>query len=195
MIETQWFLSALVTRSTYRCPSGAELLAESGTPGTSRLECKPLRTAILTQWDALSKASHVAAEAASQRLGPSDWVERPNEIRPDEEVVAGSIVALRNTLGLDRWSRLNGDLRAVGSKEKGQEEPSFHAVGYSLGGFTAQSIFMSWPFLVSSCSTLLSGGALRERRRQHLRIRKNGRRCFILSAMRSTKECSTGAMQ
>ncbi len=26
----------------------------------------------------------------------------------------------------------------------------------------AQSVFMSWPFLVASCSTLLSGGALRE---------------------------------
>ena len=41
-------------------------------------------------------------------------------------------------------------------------EPSFHVLGYSLGGFTAQSVFMSWPFLVASCSTLLAGGPLRD---------------------------------
>jgi hypothetical protein len=44
----------------------------------------------------------------------------------------------------------------------GPEEPSIHALGYSLGGFTAQSVFMSWPFVVASCTSLLAGGALRE---------------------------------
>ncbi len=162
MTETQWFLSALVTRSIYRCASGAELLAESGTPGKSRLECEPLSNAILTSWEALSDASHAAGEAAARRLGPSDWIERPQEVCPDQDVLSSSIVALRNTLGLDTWSRLGGDLRPAGSNDQSPEEPSFHVVGYSRGGFKAQTIFMSWPFLISSCSTLLSGGALRE---------------------------------
>ena len=32
----------------------------------------------------------------------------------------------------------------------------------SLGGFVAQSVFMAWPFAVSSCTTICAGGSLRE---------------------------------
>lgn len=35
-----------------------------------------------------------------------------------------------------------------------------HVVGYSLGGFLAQSVFFAWPQVVSSCTTICSGGAL-----------------------------------
>lgn len=35
-----------------------------------------------------------------------------------------------------------------------------HVVGYSLGGFLAQSVFFAWPQIVSSCTTICSGGAL-----------------------------------
>ncbi|HEY5815083.1 MAG TPA: alpha/beta hydrolase [Solirubrobacterales bacterium] len=35
-----------------------------------------------------------------------------------------------------------------------------HVVGYSLGGFVAQSVFFAWPQAVSSCTTICSGGAL-----------------------------------
>jgi pimeloyl-ACP methyl ester carboxylesterase len=35
-----------------------------------------------------------------------------------------------------------------------------HVVGYSLGGFVAQSIFFAWPQVVSSCTTICSGGAI-----------------------------------
>lgn len=35
-----------------------------------------------------------------------------------------------------------------------------HVVGYSLGGFLAQSVFFAWPQVVSSCTTICSGGAI-----------------------------------
>jgi pimeloyl-ACP methyl ester carboxylesterase len=35
-----------------------------------------------------------------------------------------------------------------------------HVIGYSLGGFVAQSVFFAWPQVVSSCTTICSGGAL-----------------------------------
>jgi pimeloyl-ACP methyl ester carboxylesterase len=35
-----------------------------------------------------------------------------------------------------------------------------HVVGYSLGGFVAQSVFFAWPQVVSSCTTICSGGAI-----------------------------------
>ncbi|HET9943021.1 MAG TPA: alpha/beta hydrolase, partial [Terriglobia bacterium] len=35
-----------------------------------------------------------------------------------------------------------------------------HVVGYSLGGFIAQSVFFAWPQVVSSCTTICSGGAI-----------------------------------
>lgn len=35
-----------------------------------------------------------------------------------------------------------------------------HCIGYSLGGFLAQSIFFAWPSRVASCSSICSGGPL-----------------------------------
>jgi hypothetical protein len=35
-----------------------------------------------------------------------------------------------------------------------------HVVGYSLGGFLAQSVFFAWPQHISSCTTICSGGAI-----------------------------------
>lgn len=35
-----------------------------------------------------------------------------------------------------------------------------HVVGYSLGGFVAQSVFFAWPQAISSCTTICSGGAI-----------------------------------
>lgn len=35
-----------------------------------------------------------------------------------------------------------------------------HVAGYSLGGFVAQSVFFAWPQVVSSCTTICSGGAI-----------------------------------
>jgi len=41
-------------------------------------------------------------------------------------------------------------------------EPRLHVMGYSLGGFFAQSAFFTWPYLIASCTTICSGGPLRD---------------------------------
>jgi hypothetical protein len=160
MTETQWFLSAIVTRSSYRCPSGAELLKERSTPKESRLNSPSLAGAIEEDWRSLSQASREAADLVEKRRGSPDGGDRPPEELAPSPVIERSIETLRKVLALEKWPQIGGRLRPV--REREDEEPSLHVVGYSLGGFTAQSVFMSWPFVISSCSTLLSGGALRE---------------------------------
>jgi hypothetical protein len=152
MIETQWFLSAIVRRSSYRSLAGANLLAEHEDMIRSRLEPAILADKIASAWGSLYDAS---ANARKQML-------KTQFDATTQERVLGTgrfrdaITSLRAVLQLDSYPRLNGEL----CEDDG--EPSVHVVGYSLGGFTAQSVFMSWPFLIASCSTVLSGGALRE---------------------------------
>jgi hypothetical protein len=160
MTETQWFLSALVKRSCYRSPSGAELLTERPTPKRSRLDPDCLSTAIDKAWGDLSEASRLAPESSEGTGDSSRVVQRLPEAPLPPDALRNSITALRDVLSLDAWPDLGAKLALP--EDGSQEEPSLHVVGYSLGGFTAQSVFMSWPFVVSSCSTLLSGGALRE---------------------------------
>ncbi|MGH2854235.1 MAG: hypothetical protein ACRDLF_08605 [Solirubrobacteraceae bacterium] len=156
MTETRWFLSALVKRSRYRCPGGAGLLAENDDPAASRLDLDILTAETAQAWERLHTASYAAFKLARARKeNQSDAPKMPG--RPPRKVVfREAAVALQEALKLDEYNKLDSDLKC------GDEEPSLHVIGYSLGGFTAQSVFMSWPFLVGSCSTLLSGGPLRE---------------------------------
>jgi pimeloyl-ACP methyl ester carboxylesterase len=153
MIETQWFLSAIVNRSDYRGAAGANLNAEGSEPADSRLKTKVLARSIRSDWDALYDVSDgtLAVELQEQGEAP-EMKARISGKRPYRETIR----SMRRHLGLDRYPKLDGHLL------EDQEEPDLHVVGYSLGGFTAQSIFMSWPYIVGSCSTLLSGGPLRE---------------------------------
>lgn len=151
MIETQWLLSILARRSSYRCMSGLNLLAESKNPDGSRLDDDVLAESIFEAWMNLHKAS----ERAVQGLHTKQQNATPLSGPPSREAFDQTVSSLRTLLNLQL--RLGGDL---GSDDP--PEPTVHVVGYSLGGFAAQSVFMSWPFLVASCSTLLSGGALRE---------------------------------
>jgi hypothetical protein len=155
MIETQWFLSAAVKRSRYRSPSGAELLLEKETPEHSRLKSECLANEIQGKWEELQKASARSIKAGGT---PEAKVQGLKAQLPEQPVFRKALDSLRDVLKLPEWPDLGGELVGDGYGE----EPSLHVVGYSLGGFTAQSVFMSWPFVVSSCATLLSGGALRE---------------------------------
>lgn len=147
MIETRWLLSSIVRYSTYRCVSGSGLLLERSSASGSRLNVSRLAKEMQREWNALFGASSDAI--TYHRNGSPDMCEQPKEV-----AFRKAINSLRNALGLHR--RYDGD------EFDPKAEPQLHAIGYSLGGFTAQSVFMSWPFLFSSCSTLLSGGAMRE---------------------------------
>jgi hypothetical protein len=150
MIETRWLLSSIVRYSTYRCVSGSGLLGESEDISRSRLDSGSLAGSIAGEWSDLYDASKRAIEEQK-----SESPRMPDAAPPDK-AFQQAVDSLRNALRLDLYEASDG------SSYKKDTEPELHTIGYSLGGFTAQSIFMSWPFLVSSCSTLLSGGALRE---------------------------------
>ena len=150
MIETRWLLSTIVRYSTYRCVSGSGLLGESEEIDNSRLDPDILAGAIAREWTDHFEAS----QRAIKRQGTGS-PQMPDEA-PPEEAFKQAVESLREALRLDQYEPHDG------SSYEEDAEPELHVIGYSLGGFTAQSVFMSWAFLVSSCSTLLSGGALRE---------------------------------
>lgn len=150
MIETRWLLSTLVRCSSYRCVSGSGLLGESTDTQKSRLETDRLAREMRGEWVALFDASNTAIETEG-----ADSPKMP-ESAPARKDFEHVIDSLRSALRLDLYGRSDGGSFVPRS------EPELHVIGYSLGGFTAQSVFMSWPFLLSSCSTLLSGGAMRE---------------------------------
>jgi len=167
MVETQWFLSTIVRRSSYRCPSGAELLKEGPAVENSRIDPTILARAIKEDWTRLHRASVKTAKSEIAQIEKEEkhWhtshQERPpvNQKVVYQRHIRAAVQGLRDTLNLDRhFTPQGGDLVDI----DGPEEPTIHAIGYSLGGFTAQSVFMSWPFVVASCTSLLAGGALRE---------------------------------
>ena len=153
MVETQWLLSALVTRSQYRVPSGAMLLSAKDTTSGSRLDANVLSDLIAAEWRAQYRESVTALGRI--RKEQLDAPGLKHEL--DDKAVLNSVVALRRVLGWDVYAQHDGSPPTDDCLL-----PAIHAIGYSLGGFTAQSVFMAWPFAVSTCTTLLAGGALRD---------------------------------
>jgi hypothetical protein len=152
MVETQWFLSAFVRRSRYRTSSGTLLLEEGEDTEPNRLDPAVLADAIGNAWKDLYRASAIELEKAMETQSKAPGMDKM--LRGSRRVYE-DIEALRNYLGLN-WKP------ELGSCLTDEPEPSIHVVGYSLGGFVAQSVFMSWPYAIDSCSTVLSGGALRD---------------------------------
>jgi pimeloyl-ACP methyl ester carboxylesterase len=149
MIETRWLLSSVVRYSAYHCASGSGLLGENISVEKSRLDTAYLAAEMAQEWKRIGNASRKAIRhrrTKSPKVPPA----------PPVEAFENTIDSLREALGLQRRQALDG------SEFDPKIEPELHAIGYSLGGFAAQSVFMSWGFLISSCSTLLSGGAMRE---------------------------------
>ncbi|HWC08337.1 MAG TPA: hypothetical protein VG458_04730, partial [Solirubrobacterales bacterium] len=149
MIETRWLLSAITRYSYYHCVSGSGLLGQSRRVGQSRLDPQLLATEMEAEWNALYAASVDSIDEQGDNSPEMPRVPRRGAFKE-------SILTLQGAMRLGLYPKQNG--RSFRSRA----EPELHVVGYSLGGFMAQSVFMSWAFMVSSCSTLLSGGALRE---------------------------------
>lgn len=149
MIETRWLLSSIARYSSYHCFAGSGLLGQSRRLAHSRLKTSYLAHEMREEWKALWSASKAAIDDHG-----NGSPEMPG--LPPKRAFAQSVNSLRAALKLDDYDEFDG------SSFTPRSEPRLHAVGYSLGGFAAQSVFMAWPFMISSCSTLLSGGALRE---------------------------------
>jgi hypothetical protein len=150
MIETRWLLSVIAKYSYYHCVSGSGLLGQKMQAKGSRLKSAALAGEMREEWGRLNDASKDAVKG--QEADTPELRDEP----PPSSAFCQAIDSLRGALRLDLYPESNG------SVYRSRSEPELHVIGYSLGGFTAQSVFMSWPFLVSSCSTLLSGGAMRE---------------------------------
>jgi hypothetical protein len=156
MVETRWFLSALVRRSDYPCLAGATLLASDPDPDKSRLDPAVLADAIFKEFVNMSDPPESRlGTAASGQTETRETAEQSNNCGL-QTAIRTSVLTLQDVLKLDKHERLGTTFTPE------QREPAIHMIGYSLGGFAAQSAFMSWPFVIASCSTLLSGGALRE---------------------------------
>lgn len=157
MAETRWFLSALVRRSRYRLPSGTSLVAENELRVMSRLDIEVLPGKIRDEYEAMHAISDEKLKQMEKDTESKLWRASASAISPvpDEEEFVAGVKAIRDRL------HLSAAYSAEYSTDD-KDDPEIHAIGYSLGGFAAQSVFMAWPWAIDSCTTLLSGGALRD---------------------------------
>lgn len=148
MMETHWLLSILVPNTCYRVVSGLELLAESqklenGDYSEGRANHQVLSDAIFKYWQAAYNSTRGNVDH-----GPGLQL----------ETIKSSIETIRHLIGWKPYKNVSKPSDNISEPNS----PIIHAVGYSLGGFVAQSVFFAWPYAVSSCTTLCSGGALRD---------------------------------
>ena len=142
MVETQWLLSALVPIPSYRVVAGLDLLGENSRVRASRANSHILAGEILKAWQSASEASPSNARG----------------LTVDPKHIERSVDTIRDLIGWEHTQiRKNGR-----PPEDALPPPALHAIGYSLGGYLAQSVFFTWPFAVSSCTTIGSGGPLRD---------------------------------
>jgi pimeloyl-ACP methyl ester carboxylesterase len=140
MVEMRWLLSMVNRRRPADWTVGGRPLRSTNLKGGLHQEWARLhdasRTLLLGDPPADGDETHRLAEEA-RLIG-----------MPIGEAEFGSMVdVIRSALG-----REDG---------KGPDSTPVHVVGYSLGGFLAQSVFLAWPNMVSSCATICSGGAIR----------------------------------
>lgn len=143
MIETRWLLSILAPRVSYRVITGGKLV-DCGQWDQSG----PLAKRIVAEWNAMDEASPEDRRRARKEGEDPDVTWEP---------VSKMIDVTRNLLL--GWEGIHGDQIP---KREGSDKPAVHMVGYSLGGFLAQSAFFAWPYAISGSITLFGGGELRK---------------------------------
>jgi pimeloyl-ACP methyl ester carboxylesterase len=148
MVENQWLLSALAPISSYSVAPGISLLEASDGPRGGRCDSQVLSEAIERAWSRIHQKS-------ADLVGMKD----PRGPDVDQQGILSSIESLRELLG---WRP--GEPLSSCREDDLLPPPAIHVIGYSLGGYLAQSVFFTWPFVLSSCTTLCSGGALNDLR-------------------------------
>ena len=138
MVETQWLVSTVVPISDYPVTSGIPLLEPHDESDRSRGNPSVLATAIYAAW-----------------LRIFDYSNRSDSKLSENDVLQAITVA-RDLIG---WNA-NTVTLAERASDAALPPPRLHVIGYSLGGYLAQSVFFSWPYAIGSCTTLCSGGAL-----------------------------------
>ncbi|HYP56055.1 MAG TPA: hypothetical protein VEQ41_07130 [Solirubrobacterales bacterium] len=133
MAEMRWLLSAVNRETPLDWLVGESPIEHGELAAQMSDECRNLRG-----------ASKAALDDAAQGKGEDESL-LGSEI--ERSTFSSTIEALNEVL-CRREGRGNANVHT-------------HVVGYSLGGFLAQSVFFTWPNLVSSCATICSGGAIR----------------------------------
>jgi hypothetical protein len=137
MAEMRWLLGAI---SEDRPP---EWLIGDRVPAHENL-----KMSIYEDWQALRDASETALKS---REKDKRWTKAKKLQKLGREIDADEIGDMLDVLK---------SVLQLGKRGEKHRLP-VHVVGYSLGGFLAQSVFFAWPNMVSSCSTICSGGAIR----------------------------------
>lgn len=151
ILEAQWLLSILVPVSHYPVVPGSVLLGSSRDPGAGRCDSKALSQEIFASWSRIW-------ESSARLLNPETPELKPRGAMVRESDVLQTVTALRDLIG---WEPLDKPLSDYPPGER-LPAPRIHVIGYSLGGYLAQSVFFTWPFAIGSCTTICSGGALQE---------------------------------
>lgn len=138
MIEMRWLLSMIVRDQPEPWRVGGSTLEPTGQAGQIEEEMTNLRNASRKVWKGRRPFGGSLGEEGERKLLGAEI---------SDTTVQSTIDVMTHLLGLEG----PGERAAV----------PVHVVGYSLGGFLAQSVFFAWPNIVSSCSTICSGGAIR----------------------------------
>lgn len=151
MVEMQWLLSVLTPVSYYPVTPGIGLLAEDSDPLGGRCDLDRLSAEIESSWQAIQESSLRLIEPNVREL-------RRNGGEVHRQGIRQSIAVTRHLIRWQPFEQPLSDSTPVDSLPA----PRLHVIGYSLGGYLAQSVFFTWPFAVASCTTLCSGGALHD---------------------------------
>jgi hypothetical protein len=135
MVEMRWLLSAVNRESPPDWTVGGKPIENDDLPVQLRRELSDLR-----------RASQLAFERGKGELSARDK-KRLLGTSVKRSAIESMVGTLQQVLG-----RKNA---------RGPNTVPIHVIGYSLGGFLAQSVFFAWPNMVSSCATICSGGAIR----------------------------------
>ncbi len=148
MVETRWLLSMLVPRSSYKVITGGTLV-ECDQLGDST----ELAERIVGEWNDMDRASIRMDKSTPKHAR-----------RPQTEPLDITVEAIETTIDVLRKDVLRWrEASSTPIPEPAEDEPpAVHVVGYSLGGFVAQSAFFAWPFAISGCISLFGGGELRK---------------------------------
>jgi pimeloyl-ACP methyl ester carboxylesterase len=139
MVGMRWLLS-IVSDSD----------AEDWMVGGDLLDPSKRVSELLEEVEALHRTSYT-------RITRSEELRRQEEGRPPLDLSdLGELPSSNQVKDVVKLMR-----SVLGRDESGAPESlRVHVVGYSLGGFIAQSVFFAWPQVVSSCTTICSGGAI-----------------------------------
>jgi len=172
MVETQWLLSILVPLKDYRTAPGLTLIGGEGEnyppdreqpdpmAGKSRDDPAFLAKRIRHKWDLLYSASDMREKLIGEpNAYPSP--ESPKSHKVNAAFIQSSINTIRDLIAWDPCGRGYHGADKTPTTET-PLCPSLHVIGYSLGGYLAQSVFFSWPHAISSCVTINSGGRLKD---------------------------------